>query len=264
MSIETLAKVIEPIGLTATDLVAVLIALMLIINAIARAKWTRKDNPGLWRANLAMIVSVICSISVVFNAVDPLVGNRSLLNCFTHLILVYEGWQLALATARILQQLTSQKVTTLLIHPWVPLASAIGVCGTFALLNPGSSRGLDAYDQELVFVLYWVATVAPFVLASFHIVPRFIRGYSVIRRAHWLSRTSITLLWIGYIGVPLSVVGWTVTAFAPEFYTIREIVVNGTLLSFCTASLMATAGVRQPRDKQDLQHTPALNLTQPQ
>src|SRR5699024_7106589 len=107
-----LAKVIEPIGLTATDLVAVLIALMLIINAIARAKWTRKDNPGLWRANLAMIVSVICSISVVFNAVDRLIGNRSLFNYFTHHILADVGWQLAWATARILPQLTKQMVIT--------------------------------------------------------------------------------------------------------------------------------------------------------
>src|SRR5699024_3657167 len=151
----------------------------------------------------------------------------------THLILVYVGWQLALATARILQQLTGQKVTTLLIHPWVPLVSALGVCVTFAILKPGSSRGLDAYDQEMACFLYWVATVAPFVLASLHIVPRLTRGPSVIRRADWLSRAPLAWLWLSCVGVPLRVVGWTVTAFAPAFYTIREIVVNGTLLLFC-------------------------------
>src|SRR5699024_6863422 len=153
---------------------------MLVINAIARAKGTRKHNPGLWRANLAMIVSVICSISVVFDAVDPLVGNRSLLNCFTHLILVYVGCLLALATAIILQQLTGQKVTTLLILPWVTLVYALGVCGTSAVLHPGSSRGLAQYDQQMIYVLYLAATVASVVMDSLQIVPRFIKVQSVI------------------------------------------------------------------------------------
>ena len=250
MSIETLANINVPLELTATDLVAVVIALMLIINAIARAKRTRLCNPGLWRANLAMIVSVLCSISVVFNHVDPLIGNRSLLNCFTHLILVYVGWQLALATTRILEQVSGETVKTLLIHPWVPVASAIGVVITFAILNPGSSRGLDDYDHEIVYILYWVATVAPFIFATCHIVPRFIRLYPVIKHAHWTSRVSITLLWLGYVGIPFSVAGWTVTAFAPEFYVIREVIVNGTLFLFCAASLMATAALPRPKEKQ--------------
>lgn len=264
MSTEILVRLSSGMGLTATDMAAIAITLLLIINAIARARRTRQHTPGLLRANLAMVVAMVCSISVIYETIDPLLGGRSLLNCFTHLLCVYVGWEIATSTAKMLQQFDEEETTTWLIRPWVPIASAIGVVATYLILDPISSRGLDDYDQELVYVLYWLATVAPLALAAFHIVPRFTRIYSLLKYAHWLTRASVTLLWLSFIGVPLSVVGWAITAVAPEFYVVREVIVNGTLLLFATAFLMATAALPRPQEKQSLRYCPTQTQAEPQ
>jgi len=264
VSTGTLVRMTADIELTATDLAALFITFLLLLNAAARAKKARQHNPGLLRANLAMVVAMICSISIVYEVLDPLLGNRSLLNCFTHLLMVYVGWEITTSTTKMLQQLDRQETTTWLIRPWIPIVSAVGVVTTYLILDPVSSRGLDAYDQEPVYVLYWLTTVAPLVLGAFHIVPRFTRIYPLLKHTNWLTQGSITLLWLSFIGVPLCAAGWAITAAFPAFYVVREIIINGTLVLFAAAFIMATAALPQPQEKQSLRYCPAQSQPEPQ
>lgn len=245
-------------NLTATDMAALGTVVLLTVNAIARVRKTRFQTPGLLRANIAMIAVLVCSVSVVYDALDPLLGNRSLLNCIAHLLMVYTGWEIAASTAKMLNRFDQRPARSLLINPKVPILSAVGTVGAYAALNPSSSRGLEDYDHEIAYVLYWAATILPLVLGALHLVPRMARIFPVVRQAHLFTRTSLLLLWLSLIGVLLCLVSYTSTAIYPSLYLLREIVVTATLILFTAAFLMATAALPRRPGKKSQRLRPAV------
>lgn len=264
MSTEALAEGSAGLALTVTDLAALLAALLLTFNAIARAKKTRLQNPGLLRANIAMIAVLFCSVSVIYDFVDPLLGGRSLLNYIAHLLMVYAGWEIANSTAKMLNRFDQRPERSPLVNPWVPIISAVGTTAAYAALNPTSSRGLDDYSQEISYVLYWAATMAPLVLGALHLVPRMAKIGPLLREAHWLTAASLTMLWLSFIGVLLCLLLYAATAAQPGLYVLREIVVTTTLLLFTASFLMATAALPRRPGKKSRRLRQARTHTEPQ
>lgn len=264
MSTEALAEGSAGLALTVTDLAALLTALLLSFNAIVRAKRTRLQNPGLLRANIAMIAVLICSVSVIYDLVDPLLGGRSLLNFIAHLLMVYTGWEIAASTAKMLNRFDQRPVRSPLVNPWVPILAAAGTAAAYLALNPTSSRGLDDYSQEASYVLYWAATIAPLVLGALHLVPRMAIIGPLLREAHWLTTASLTMLWLSFIGVLLCLLMFTATAAQPELYVFREITVTTTLLLFTASFLMATAALPRCPGKKSRRLHQVPTHTEPQ
>lgn len=259
-----LAELTVATGLTATDMAALGTALLLTVNAIARIQRTRLQNPGLLRANIAMIAVLICSVSVVYEALDPLLGGRSLLNCIAHLLMVYTGWEIAASTARMLNRFDQRPARSPLVNPKVPIISAVGTIAAYAVLNPSSSRGLEDYDHEISYVLYWAATIMPLVLGAFHLVPRMAKIFPLLRQAHLLTRASLLLLWLSFIGVLLCLAAYTATAVYPGLYVIREFIVTTTLILFTATFLMATAALPRRPGKKSRRLRPEKNHSEPQ
>lgn len=255
-----------PVGfdLTITDLAALLTAALLTINAVARITKTRLNNPGLLKANIAMIFVVLCSVSVVYEAIDPLLGGRSLLNCLAHLLMVYAGWEISSSTAKMLHRFDQRSKRSVLVHPWIPLVAAVGTVVAYLVLDPGSSRGLEDYGQEAAYVAYWAATVAPLALGAIHLVPRMAKLAPLARDMNWVGATSLTLLWLSFLGVLVSLALFLGTAIWPDLYTLRETVVTSTLLMFTAAFLMATAALPRPKEKQSQRRRPARTHTEHQ
>lgn len=248
--------------LTVSDLTALTAATLLLFNAAIRMRRTTQ-NRGLLRANLAMVLVLLCSVSVVFYAVDPLLGSRSLLNCITHLLMVYTGWEVSAATAKMLSALDKRPARPRLVQLWVPIVSALGVVGSYLLLNPSSSRGLEEYDQEIAYVLYWVFSVLPVALGAVHLVPRLAEVGPLLRETQWRTTTTLILLWLSFIGVLLCVAAYATTAARPELYVAREIIVTGTLLLFTAAFMMATAALPRRKERQSQRTRRARTPTQP-
>lgn len=249
-----LAKTLANVDLTVTDIAALFIALLLLVNAIGRAKKTRSRNPGLLRANILMILVLICSISVVYETLDPMMGDRSILNLITHLLMVYTGWEIVKATTKMLQPFDRKEIASPLVHGWVPIASLVGTLVAYMALNPVSSRGMEDYDHQFTFVFYWLATVAPLAIGALHLVPRIAKIAPLLKAANKLTRVAVTLLWLSFIGVLLCIAGWAFTAVWQELYPLREAIVTTTLLLFTVAFLTATAALPQPIEKQSLRH----------
>lgn len=264
MSTGALAEMPAGLDLTVTDLAVLFIATLLTFNAVARIRKTRLQNPGLLRANIAMIAVLICSVSVVYDVVDPVLGGRSLLNCIAHLLMVYTGWEIAASTALMLNRFDQRPARSLLVNPWVALISAAGTIAAYIALNPSSSRGLEDYDHEVAYVLYWAATMAPLVLGALHLVPRMAKIMPLLREAQWLTTASLVLLWLSFIGVLLCLLMYVATAMLPELYVTREIVVNGTLLMFTAAFLMATAALPRCPGRRSRRLRPVRNHSEPQ
>lgn len=264
MFIGALAEMPAGPDLTVTDMAALGTALLLTFSAIARIWKTRLQNPGLLRANIAMIVVVTCSISVVYEALDPLLGGRSLLNCLTHLLMVYTGWEIAASTAKMLNRFDQRPARSSLINPKVPIISAVGTIAAYLALSPSSSRGLDDYDDEIVYVLYWAATILPLVLGAFHLVPRMAKIFPLLRESHLFTKASLLLLWLSFIGVLLCLVLYAATAAQPGLYVIREFIVNTTLILFTAAFLMATAALPRRPGKKSRRLRPEKSRSEPQ
>lgn len=228
-------------ALTATDIAAVVISILLTISVLRRIKKSKLNNPGLLRANIAMVVVIVLSISVVFDLIDPLLGGRSALNALTHLLMVYVGWEIVATMANFMERFDFREKRSILIHPIVPIVGAAGVVVSYLVLNPGSSRGLDNYDDHPAYVIYWMMTLLPLLLGAAHLVPRMARVAPKLLGAQWVTAVSMCLLWCSLVGVALSAVFYFLTAINQDLWLAREIVVTSTVLAFTLAFLLATA-----------------------
>lgn len=233
-------------GLTITDKAALFIAALLAVNVAWRLRRTRLNSAGLLRMNIAMIGVMILSVSVVFAAIDPLLGGRSLLNCLSHLLMVYAGWEISQTTAEFLQRLDPLKNRSFLVRPWVPIVAAFGVVGSYLALSPGSSRGLDAYDNHPAFVAYWVLTLLPLILGAIHLLPRMVKIAPLLRKANRLTAVTMATLWCSMAGILVSVLFYCLTAMNDSFWLAREIVVTMTSVLFAASFFMATAALPRP------------------
>lgn len=236
---------------TITDIAALIAAGLLTVNAIARARGTTCRKSGLLRANIAMIVVLLFSITPIYAAIDPYLGGKSILNLFTHLLMVYTSWEVSHSTITTLNELID-KNRPWFIHPIVAGISCAGVLGNYLLLAPNSSRGLEAYDQSFVFVSYWACTLAPLVLGAIYLVPKLPRILPLVRDARLITKATVILLWLAFLGVLFSILGWTVTTIAPVLYCVREWVVTTTLFLFTISFFFATASLPQSVEGQSI------------
>lgn len=235
--------------LSATDFAAILMAVILAANAIWRIRRCQLNSSGLLRANIAMAVVMVLSVSPVYNVLDPLMGGRSFLNCVSHLFMIYVGWQIADSMAQFLQPFDRLSTQPALIRAWVPALASVGTVGSYILLNPTSSRGLDAYDHHPAFVTYWVFTLLPLVLGAFHLLPRMVRLAPMVFKVKAFTAISMSLLWLSLVGVLISVLLYALTALEQSLWGIREAVVTLTALSFAVGFLMATAALPRPKER---------------
>lgn len=247
------------VDLSATDVAAILMAVVLAANAIWRIRRCQLNSIGLLRANIAMAVVMVLSVSPVFNMLDPLLGGRSILNCVSHIFMIYVGWQIAGSMAQFLQPFDGLKAQPALIRAWVPVLASVGTVGSFILLNPTSSRGLDAYDHHPAFVTYWAFTLLPLVLSAFHLLPRMVRLAPMVVRAKKLTAISMSLLWLSLVGVLLSVLLYALTALDQSLWSVRETAVTLTALSFAVGFLMATAALPRPTERPHRQQRLAMS-----
>lgn len=243
-SSRTSVEIGEPV-LTGTDCVALLLVAILAINAIWRFVRSNNTNAGLLRVNLAMLVVIGCSISVVHGLVDPVLGGRSYLNLFTHLLMIYSGWQITRSLTDLLPEFDGLKRKQFITHWSVLVLSMIALAASIFILDPRSSRGLDAYDNQPAFVAYWVATLFPLLLGAIHLIPRMWKIMPLILRTKLSTRLTLCLLWVSYIGIILSMAGYAITAVYQGFWTTREVIVSATTLLFAISLLMATASIPQ-------------------
>ena len=237
------AEIQTSVDLSATDVAALVMAAVLVTNVVWRLRRNHLNSAGLLRANMAMAVVVILSISSVFAFIDPLIGGDSLLNCLSHFFMIYAGWQVTIAMAQFLQPFDGLKRQPLLIRAWVPVVAAIGTLSSFLILNPGSSRGLDAYDHRPAFVMYWASTLLPLILGAFHLLPRMVKLAPMVLGAKKLTAISMSLLWLSLVGVLLSTIFYGLSAINESLWVAREIVVTLTTLAFAVGFLLATAAL---------------------
>lgn len=252
-SSRTSADQLAEIDLTATDYVAFLLVAILAINAVWRFSRPQVNNAGLLRVNLAMILVILCSVSVVYEFIDPMLGGRSYLNLTSHLLMLYSGWQITVSLTAILEDMEGINTPRISTHPVTLIASCLLVVGSFFVLSPTSSRGLDSYDHHLAFVVYWVGTLIPLILGAFQVIPRMVNLAPLIFKAQCSTRATLCLLWLSYAGIILSATSYGITAAFQGFWVIREAIVSVTTLLFAVSLLMATAALPQPRGRK-LQH----------
>lgn len=226
---------------TPTDVAAVVISVLLTISVLRRIKKSRLNNPGLLRANVAMVAVVALSISGVFYLVDPLLGDRSALNAVTHLLMVYVGWEISATMADFMERFDCREKRSVFIRPVVPILAALGVVASYLALNPGSSRGLDAYNDHPAYVVYWLMTLLPLLLGALHLVPRMARAAPKLLGTNRITVVSMALLWCSLVGIVLSATFYVLTAINQDLWTVREYVVTVTVLLFTLAFLLATA-----------------------
>lgn len=232
-------------SLTPVDLSAILIAVLLAVNVVWRLSRNEPHNSAMIRANLAQMVTVTFSVSLLYQVIDPLFGGRSLLNVFTHLLMLYACWKVASATTHFLMSLDGRQRTSILVQPWVPAVAAVGVVGSYIAINPGSSRGLEDYDDTLPFVIYWASTLLPLLLGSVHLLPRLAKLAPILRHANRITRTAMVFLAISLAWVSVSVFFYAITAVHQELWVIREFVVTGNILLFVVTLLTTTAAIPQ-------------------
>lgn len=236
-------------GLTTSDKAALFLAFVLLVNVAWRLKKGRLNSAGLLRMNIAMAGVMIMSVSVVFAALDPLLGGRSLLNCVSHLLMVYAGREIALTTSEFLQNLDHLPRHSPLMRSWVPVVAASGVIVSYLVLNPVSSRGLDAYDNHPAFVAYWAFTLLPLILGAIHLLPRMAKNASLLLKMSRVAAITMLMLGCSMAGILLSVLFYFLTALEDGFWLAREIVVTVTSLLFAASFFMATAALPRPKER---------------
>lgn len=245
------------------DLSAILIAALLAVNVVWRLSRREPHNSAMIRANLAQMVTASLSVSVLYQAVDPVFGGRSLVNVFTHLLMLYACWQVASATTHFLMNFDGRRRPSALVQPWVPALAAVGVVGSYIAINPGSSRGLEDYDDTLPFVIYWASTLLPLLLGAIHLLPRLFKLRPILRHANRITRTSMVFLAIALAWVPVSVFFYAITAVHQELWAVREVVVTGNILLFVITLLTTTAAIPQATGRAPRLPRLGENPTQP-
>lgn len=254
MSIKASGEVAALAQLTPVDYSALLIAALLATNVVWRLSRREPHNSGMIRANLAQMMTATLGVSVFYQAIDPLLGGRSLLNCFTHVLMVYACWEVASAAAHFLMNFDGMTKTSFLVRPWVPIVSAAGVVGSYLVLNPASSRGLEDYDTHPAFVIYWASTLLPLLLGGIHLIPRLVKLAPLIMRTKKSTAISMLLLAISLAWVPVSVFFYAITAVNQDLWATREIVVTGNILLFVVTLLMTTAAIPRATGRATLRH----------
>lgn len=234
--------------LTPTDIVAIVVAALLVLNAAVRIA-RGSPNRGLLRANIAMVITVICSISVVYQLLDPILGEKSYLNAFTHVLMVYVGWEITSSTASFITSYDDLPDRNLLVNAWVPVVGVIATIGTFLALDPSSSRGLEDYGYHPLFVAYWIATVLPLLVGALHLVPRMWRSARLAASLPPASKLSLALLAGSFCGVWATILMFALTAMNPALLVLREAVVSLTLLLFTVAFTTASAALPQAAER---------------
>lgn len=234
--------------MTPGDIGSITVGVIILVNAAMRIRRGSPNVRLLW-ASLLMIVPLLGSISVIYAWVDPALGGRSYVNLFTHLVMVFSQWSVSKATEETLQGIAPRKKRSPLLRIWVPVVALVGTALSFVLLDPGSSRGLEHYDNEPAYVAYWAFTLLPLFLPAFHLVPRIARTRARFPALPRLIRVTLTLLMISFASSGLAVVAYAVTAVFPGLLVAREIVVTGTLMLFALSLAMATAALPPGRGK---------------
>lgn len=242
-----------PPVLLGTDVVAIVIAGLLCVNVACRLR-NRSPNRALLWANIAMIITLVLSISHIYEALDPLLGGASYLNLTTHLLMVWIGWAITRATEWSTSRLAAGCRRPVLLGSWVPLTAAAGTVISFLLLNPDSSRGLESYDQEPAYVAYWLFTMLPLLFAALPLLPRLAEALGKLKGVPPLVGVSLVMLMCSYMGIVLCAVFYALTAVLPEMFLLREIIVAMTLLAFTTAFTTASLA---PQSASDRHHQPA-------
>lgn len=236
-------------ALTPVDLSAILIAALLATNVVWRLSRREPHNSRMIRANIAQMLTASFGVSVVYQVVDPVLGGRSLLNCITHLFMVYACWQVTSATTHFLMNFDALKTTPILVRSWVPFVGGAGVVLSYLAINPASSRGLEDYDDTFPFVMYWAFTLSPLLLGGIHLLPRLIKIAPVIRHTRKITRVAMVFLAISLAWVPVSVFFYAITAINQDLWAVREIVVTGNILFFVVTLLMTTAAIPQATER---------------
>lgn len=220
---------------------AVIIFVIFVNSALRFAKGA--PNTRLLLASLAMLIPLLGSISVVFDLVDPLVGGRSYVNLFTHLVMIYSQWAVAVAADESLRSVALERTRPVLLRSWVPLAALIGTVVSFLWLDPReSSRGLTEFGTEPAYVMYWGFTILPLILPAFNLVPRIwrVRALTGVPRA---VRVALGLLMLSFSGSVVLILAFAVAAMFPELAVARDILSTVVLLLFALSLLVATAAL---------------------
>lgn len=257
ISIETSAEAAVAVGGVApTDITAFVIAFGLLCNAWVRVRRGSPNVTLLW-ANLAMVVTMICSVSFIYAWVDPLLGGQSYLNLGTHLLMVFVGWSISRSTHDTLARLEPTEHRPLTLRGWVPAMAVIGVIISFLVLDPRSSRGLEGYDDRPAYIAYWAFSVLALLVPAVSICPRIVRIFRIPVEIPRIIRLSLGFLLFSYIGAGVVLTFYALTAVFQDLYLLREIFVAVTLAAFTLAFTLASAALPPERGKRNRLHRPA-------
>lgn len=226
-----------------------LLAVFLVLGTGAimriRAGLSSTTNRKLLAAHLAMVVAPLMANSVVYYPLDQLLGAKSYANLLVHAFVTLAIWLLSIS---VIASMTPER------RPWwakwwVPVAAILVSAIAFEILDPHSNRGLVNYQDDLAYVVYWLATLSILPLA----MPQIVRGLS-----HWFQgekrvtaparyKASAGLMIYGYIAGSLATICYAVTAVAPSMIFVREFLGYSAILALAVG-LMVTPSVSQRRE----------------
>lgn len=201
--------------------------------------------PPLVVCHIGALAILALAQSWIFEPLDRALGGFSLTNLISHLCMVFVLWTL---TTLISGPLLDDGEDPRVLRQVVLVIALVGVVASFVALWPsGTSRGLDAYDDELPYIAYQAFSILPLWLPAFWLVPRLVRA---LRSAsfHRLQVTYVAFL-VAYSASVLCVASYAAVAAAGWLEPLRELLVfltgGGGMIGFLAVPLVAARGTRE-------------------
>lgn len=230
------------------DLLALLVLGIISVGALRRirAGLQARTNKALLAAHIALMIAALGALSSVYAVIDPLLGGGSYFNLVTHLLIAFASWALSYGTVGALRIRMNGPLRKLLLGRWSLMLALCGVLAGFFWVAPdGSVRGLEEYETHPGYVLYWVATILPVLLAG----PPVLRGLIVSLKG-WMpllsksARLAHRFLLAGFGSAPIVAALFVLTAFAPELQPLRELFSYTCMISLAVGLMFIPSGRR--------------------
>lgn len=200
--------------------------------------------PPLVVCHLGALAILALAQSWIFEPLDRALGGYSLTNLISHLCMVLVLWTL---TTLISGPLLNDGEDPRVLRQVVLVMALAGVVASFVALRPGgTSRGLDAYDDELPYIAYQMFSMLPLWLPAFWLVPRML--YALRSAAfHRLQATYVAFV-VAYTASVLCLISYAATAAVGWLEPLRELLVlltgGGGMIGFILVPLVAARGAR--------------------
>lgn len=228
-----------------TEIVTAVIGLVAVVSTGIRLvpRWRPEDNLVLV-AHVLTVVIMSSSQSWIYEPLDRVFGGRNVVNLIAHLALIGVTW----ISAALLIPALRGRSGTLPRWSWMPVAaSMVGAVSTFiALGTQHTSRGLDAYDSEILYGFYWCFTLMGIWFPSPWLVPRLWarRATSGPR-----IRASFLLFAVSYaLSIPCTL-SFFLVAWRSDWILLREALVLGMGATLVAGYLVAPTSRHQKANK---------------